>query len=222
MLSLARSRYTLIAQLVFLAIHFLGLTVGIAYNASTPDLYPNNAHHKIGWIATVVVTAHVLLSLFNRAAGAVWASRASSPSYQELRSFIPVTRSTLDTDQALDGNDPSFQRPNRTSYDSGHGTDRASESLRSNSISTIEDHATVGSTENRRNLEDVAFDDELLRQQPTPSRWHWSSSKLPIRSLSHGVAIMRLWYNIVDRIVLPFGFVALCTGIVTFGRFFVC
>lgn len=52
MLSLARSRYRLTAQLVFLAVNGGGVLLGTVYNANTPDLYPNNAHHKLGWIVT--------------------------------------------------------------------------------------------------------------------------------------------------------------------------
>ncbi|KAG7106629.1 putative membrane protein C3B8.06 like [Verticillium longisporum] len=59
MLSLARSRYTLASQSVFLAINALGVLVGTIYNAATPDLYPNNAHHKAGWAFTWVALAQL-------------------------------------------------------------------------------------------------------------------------------------------------------------------
>jgi len=47
MLSIARSRYTLVVQLAFLAVNALGVILVTIYNASTPDFYPNNAHHKL-------------------------------------------------------------------------------------------------------------------------------------------------------------------------------
>ncbi|PKS10874.1 hypothetical protein jhhlp_002631 [Lomentospora prolificans] len=218
MLSLARSRYTLAAQISFLATHFVGLALGIVYNTNTPDLYPNNAHHKIGWIVTVVVTVHVSLSLAKRATGTSWAKRTTSRSYQELRSFIPITRFSLDTHQTL--NASPYQPANRSSYDSGHGTDRATESLRSNSISTVTDGDIASPTEERRRLQDDSFDDEPLTSHPHQGRWAQYGSKFSIRTHIRGAAALRVWYNVVDRIILPFGFVAICTGIVTYGRFF--
>ena len=61
MLSVARSRYTNFSQFVFLASNALGLVTGVIYNANTPDLYQNNAHHKIGWIATWIMSAHTVV-----------------------------------------------------------------------------------------------------------------------------------------------------------------
>ncbi|PNH27736.1 hypothetical protein VD0002_g10084 [Verticillium dahliae] len=66
MLSLARSRYTLASQSVFLAFNALGVLVGAIYNAATPDLYPNNAHHKAGWVFTWIALAQVCIGLFGR------------------------------------------------------------------------------------------------------------------------------------------------------------
>ncbi|KAG7149277.1 putative membrane protein C3B8.06 like [Verticillium longisporum] len=66
MLSLARSRYTLASQSVFLAFNALGVLVGAIYNAATPDLYPNNAHHKAGWVFTWISLAQVCIGLFGR------------------------------------------------------------------------------------------------------------------------------------------------------------
>jgi len=63
MLSIARSRLAVPTQLLFLALNGCGIFFGIFYNVDTPDLYANNAHHKIGWIATWVMTAQVAMSL---------------------------------------------------------------------------------------------------------------------------------------------------------------
>ena len=71
MLSLARSRYRLTAQLVFLAVNGGGVLLGTIYNASTPDLYPNNAHHKLGWIVTWTVCAQVVVGLLSSVVGAL-------------------------------------------------------------------------------------------------------------------------------------------------------
>ena len=52
MLSIARSRYHLPAQVIFHILNGLGMFTGFVYNHSTPDLYKNNAHHPIGWVVT--------------------------------------------------------------------------------------------------------------------------------------------------------------------------
>lgn len=63
MLSIAHSRYTIPVQFVFLIINAIALPFGIIYNTSTPDLYENNTHLKVGWIATWVMCAQVVISL---------------------------------------------------------------------------------------------------------------------------------------------------------------
>ncbi len=92
MLSLARSRYTLLSQFIFIATNGAGVLLGVIYNTNTPDLYPNNSHHKLGWIVTWVVGAQVLIGLLGRIAGALSGKRtqvdAASGEYQ---AFIPVS-----------------------------------------------------------------------------------------------------------------------------------
>ncbi|GAM42685.1 hypothetical protein TCE0_044r16897 [Talaromyces pinophilus] len=66
MLSIAHSRYTVPVQLVFLIINAIALLFGIIYNTSTPDLYENNAHHKVGWIATWVIPDYARVDFSTR------------------------------------------------------------------------------------------------------------------------------------------------------------
>lgn len=212
MLSLARSRYTLLSQLIFLAANGLGMFVGIVYNGKTPDLYPNNAHHKIGWIATVVVCVHVFLGLLERATGFMRKSDAGKGAYQGLRSYKP----TGDRHGAGDSR--------RASYDSGHGSDRLTESLRSNSVSTLAENRPLRSDEGEQEFdEEESFTDvEFLQRESRPSGWQGWVSKMPMGIFRRGSKAFSLWYDIVDRVILPLGFITFCTGIVTFGRFFVC
>ena len=217
MLSLARSRYTLPAQLVFSASNGLGVFLGIVYNRKTPDLYPNNAHHKIGWIITVVVGVHVFLHLLDRITGFMRKDGAGKGAYHGLRSYIP---GAADRGRSSESAQPAY----RASYDSGHGTDRLTESLRSNSVSTLAENSPLRSEEGERGYdEEVAFTDiEFLPREARPSRWHGWLSKIPMGIFRRGSRTFGLYYDIVDRIILPFGFVAFTTGIVTFARFFVC
>ncbi|KND90904.1 putative membrane protein C3B8.06 [Tolypocladium ophioglossoides CBS 100239] len=208
MLSLAKSRYTLASQFVFLATNAFGLLLATIYNAQTPDLYPNNAHHKLGWVVTWVVSAQVLVSLVGWVAGAVGGERSRrSP---ERLAFIPVSPDPVDGGY-------------RMSNDSGQGSEPKTESLRSNSVSTLDDDEGLPMPSPRKDeyeggdQDDDHFDDMLL-SPPAPAS--------PLASKAATVISSRVWkyldllYRVIDRIILPFGFAALTTGIVTFGRFF--
>ena len=61
MLSVARSRVAPIVQLLFLGVHSIGLLLGMLYINKTPNLYANNAHGKIGWVATWIVFAQCVI-----------------------------------------------------------------------------------------------------------------------------------------------------------------
>jgi hypothetical protein len=217
MLSLVRSRYTLASQFIFIAVNALGILLGSIYNAQTPDLYPGNAHHSIGWIVTWVTAAHVLVSLVRRVAGAVKASYRGS--IQEQHRFIPVS-----TDMGVDHGHHRFEPGYRLSDDSGQGSEPASESFRSNSVSTH-----VGDEE-----EDISL--TLSRQAKEYGEDRLDLEAMPFSNLRRRSALAqklakaisgRLWkyvtvgYKIIDRIILPVGFVAVTTGVVTYGRLFV-
>ncbi|POR33948.1 Putative membrane protein C3B8.06 [Tolypocladium paradoxum] len=208
MLSLAKSRYTLASQFAFLATNALGLLLATIYNARTPDLYPNNAHHKLGWVVTWVVSAQALVSLVGWVAGAVSDQRSRGST--ERLAFIPVY-----SDPADGGC--------RMSNDSGHGTEPNTESLRSNSVSTLDDDEGLPMPSPRKDeyhrgdQDDDRFDDMPL-SSPAPAS--------PLASKAATVVSSSVWKyldllcRVVDRVILPLGFVALTTGIITFGRFF--
>src|ERR1700744_1641964 len=89
MFSIARSRYALPVQFLFLAVNGLGLLFGIVYNINTPDLYVHNAHHRIGWIATWMGTALVITNLlftYSRRS-----KQARAPAASERAAFLPVS-----------------------------------------------------------------------------------------------------------------------------------
>lgn len=218
MLSLARSRYTLAIQFLFLATNAIGILLSIIYNASTPDLYPNNAHHKIGWVFTWVMVAQVLLGLLAKVAGV--SSRRSAQkvhpsSVGERQSFIPVSRAAMaEHHRQSDAADVY-----RLSNDSGQGTEPHTESLRSHSSSDSSSDIPLRKAGEHFHEDD----DDLEAHLPVASQ----SGR--VRSLVSKVAdklSTRVWrilffgYDFVDRIILILGFVMLSTGIATFGRFF--
>jgi hypothetical protein len=213
MLSLARSRYTLFVQFGFLAMNAGGVLLGVIYNASTPDLYPNNAHHKLGWIVTVVVGAQVVVGLLARVAGAL--KREKVGRAEERQGFIPVsTEAMAEHEFRLDSGPYA-----RFSNDSGQRTELGTESLRSNSLSS----GTESLRKEYRHEDDDA-DDDLEAHVPMftkSSKAHSMVAKVAGKISDRFWKVLLFAYNFVDRTILILGFIALCTGIIAYGRFFV-
>ncbi|EGX96541.1 hypothetical protein CCM_01198 [Cordyceps militaris CM01] len=215
MLSIAKSRHAPAVQFVFAAVNAVGVVLSAVYDASTPDLYPNNAHHKIGWIITWVSSAHVFVTFAGRFVNARNISILNG-SYQILHPFL-----------ALSGHGPAqntqanyYRQQGCSPDDSGHGTVSQSPSARSSSVSTICADDTRFQSENSK---EHGEDNDEFEHLPL------SATAFPIkppivkmtRIVSHSVwKFVQLWCRVVDRVILPFGFVALTTGIVTFARFF--
>lgn len=65
MISAARSRLAIPVQFAFLVVNGLGIFTSIVYDTNTPDLYPNNSHHKIGWAITWIAVVWILLGFVN-------------------------------------------------------------------------------------------------------------------------------------------------------------
>src|ERR1700753_1457140 len=107
MFSIAKSRYTLLMQFIFFALHTIGIFVGTLYNANTPDLYENNAHHKMGWIFTWFALTWVFIGIINTYA-------TKSPSIKSIFGIGKAPYQKLTQDE--DG------RGRRWSGASGNGT----------------------------------------------------------------------------------------------------
>ncbi|KAL2751928.1 hypothetical protein ACRALDRAFT_2114916 [Sodiomyces alcalophilus JCM 7366] len=214
MLSLARSRYTLALQFVFLAANALGVLLSMIYNAKTPDLYPNNAHPRVGWVATCVITTQVLVGLLGRIAGH-WRKRPAADygNGAEHHAFIPVPTASVEDQRRLD--EIRFSSPYRPSNDSGQGTE----------LSTESGQTSPRYSDARKEYADAEDDDGIEDGLPMPMPSENSRGTSVLRRMS-GLISPRVWrwlmiaYDVVDRTILFLGFIAFCLGIVTFGRFF--
>ena len=220
MLSLARSRHRFTAQLVFLAVNGGGVLLGTIYNASTPDLYPNNAHHKLGWVVTWTVCAQVVVGLLSSVAGVLkrGSGQAGHMYDDERRSFIPVST------EAIAEHESSFPKSHRFSNDSGQGTEVKTESLRSHSPSGSNSLTFPPTHDIRGQFHEEDLDDGIhLRGS---ERRKTGAVRLVIQKIASMIS-SRVWrvlmfaYNFVDRTILILGFIALATGTITFGRLFV-
>ncbi|KAH7246902.1 hypothetical protein B0J15DRAFT_402440 [Fusarium solani] len=201
-LSLASSRYTLAAQLVFMAFNGFGLLLALFYNTRTPDLYPNNAHHKIGWIITAVMVAHVIVGFLARRKSAT--SISGTHGRAEEQSFVPLATITTEynyNDASDDDNSSNdgHCRGSINSIDGGSGTTHAEDY----DEDTFKD-SRASQPSHRQGLLSAVINSttRVISQVTSLSTW------------------ARYGYKVTDRIILPFGFIAFTSGIATFGRFF--
>lgn len=225
MLSIARSRYTLALQFVFLAMNALGVVLATVYNANTPDLYPNNAHSKLGWLVTWVVSAQVLIGLLGKVAGASSSRNFGTYNKNEYQSFIPVSTAAMAEHHRMNGSP--FANEYRLSNDSGQGTEPCTESLRSHSRSSSSNEVSPRVSDVHRK-EYVEDGDELEDgpSMPMPTVSHENKAGSLIAKVTGKISSrvrkgLLCVYNFVDRTILPLGFATFCLGIVTYGRFFV-
>ncbi|PQE31723.1 integral membrane protein [Rutstroemia sp. NJR-2017a WRK4] len=203
MFSISRSRFTLLTQFAFLAINAAGVLCSTIYNASTPDLYPNNAHHKIGWLLTWICCAQVVIGVISAYAG-------HRDNKQKDSGYTPVSREAMaEHTRRLQRND------SRLSNDSGQGTEPNTESLRSGSISVDGDEEIT--------LDEPEKDDsevEKIALMKGTKIDKYLSRRLPGLISARILRVFGFAYNVVDRLILLLGFVALTTGIITYGGLF--
>lgn len=211
LLSISRSRYKLPVQLTFLATNGIGVFLITIYNASTPDFYPNNAHHKLGWILTWTVCAQAFMGIIS-----AYANRRGGKN-EERGAFIPISTEIMAEHQRLHGHRPS--NIYRLSNDSGQGTEPNTESLRSQSISSAS--SDQHPLPKLRHEEEEDEQDEKVGLVQGSRLDQYLSKKIPGMLSSRVLRIFEFFYNAIDRVILILGFVALTTGIITYGGFFV-
>lgn len=218
MLSVARSRLALPSQLTFLVLNATAVLVGIIYNGQTPDLYENNAHHKLGWVVTWVATAQVVMTLIFTYAGRGETETDISP--HERGAFLPV--STDDNVGPLQSYPSGTFHDYRWSGDSGQGTERASSSLHSRPSSP-----NCDSPNDYDGFEKP--EDQVPSSTSGSGRWlqgtvvdRFLSSRMPKMVSSRVLRVLDGVHMVIERIILPFGFAAIATGGVTYGGIMVC
>ncbi|KAL4944862.1 hypothetical protein BDV06DRAFT_186291 [Aspergillus oleicola] len=214
MLSIARSRLALLSQFFFLVVNAVGLFVGIVYNSQTPDLYENNAHHKIGWIATCVIAVQVVLALIFTYAGR---GEKEENAYERAQ-FLPV--STDDMAGSPTTLPAGIRHEYRWSRDSGQGTERNTASLHSRASSSCPSPSD--------DYDGFEKPEEELPEQLPESRGFMRSNvldrflanRVPSLVSARALRILSFLYNVIDRLILQFGFIAIATGAVTYGGIF--
>jgi hypothetical protein len=211
-LSIARSRYTLPSQLIFLATNALALVLGVVYNHGTPELYANNSHSKIGWIITWIASAWVCMTVLQR-----YTARSSSSSNNDDDAH-PMTIANMARYERVHSE---MSDPSRYSNDSGQGTERNSSSLfghsRSPSVES-EDQQFAGPT--RRYTEDDESFDKISEKRGflRKSSLAWFFSRHAPRFVAgRTLKAVRFLYVVLERTILIQGLVAIESGTVVYG-----
>lgn len=210
MLSISRSRYSLPVQFLFLALNAVGVFLVTIYNASTPDMYPNNAHHKLGWVLTWVMSAQIMIGVISAYTGRKDGKSEARPA------FMPVSAAAMEQHQRM--HSPQLAEMYRFSNDSGQGTEPNTESLRSQSISS---HGEDELPEVRQAPEEDDNDVEKQGLMHGSRVDKYLSKRIPGMLSSKFLRIFQFFYDVVDRLILILGFAALATGMITYGGFFV-
>ncbi|KAI1619742.1 hypothetical protein EDD37DRAFT_570458 [Exophiala viscosa] len=217
--SVSRSRFALPVQFLFLLLNGFGVLFGTVYNVNVPDLYENNAHHKIGWIATWIVTAQVIMSLMFHYSGR--GKRSEEAASAEGRAFLPVT-----VENMTQHNTPLYS-DHRWSGDSGQGTE-ASSTLNSRDASPINPNRRDPYNDFEKPEPQPEADDEehesLSARKPRNS-WlrfmdKYLASWVPNLLSAKILRIIEIVYEVIDRTILVLGFIALMTGGVTYVGMF--
>jgi hypothetical protein len=218
MFSLAHSRYTLVLQLTFLLANAAGLLTGVIYNHSTPDLYPSNSHHKLGWAITWLATGWVVMGLVNLYA------RAQTDSRQ------PISRAAMAQYERLQAAEDPQQHDTRWSNDSGQGTERNSESLFGENSQTPSlrsenqefDEPRQQYQDNDDDFEEVDINARndaekrgFLRKSLRVDRF--LSKNIPRIAFGRTTVVIRFLHALVERFLLQLGFVGIMTGLVVYG-----
>ena len=213
MLSVARSRLSLVTQLAFLGFHSFGLLLGTIYSGKTPDLYENNVHSKIGWIVTWIIVAQCVIGLVKLAARIGKPQEASA---EEQTSFLPISTEVLAQHRAT-----LYQDAYRYSQDSGHFT--ASEPSRSQSISSMQEQ----NEEEERKLheyDDAHADAEADHTEKQGllgnAKVQRAATRITAVLSKRAMRVLSLMYDATECISLLLGFAAIVSGAVVYGGVF--
>ena len=201
-LSVARSNFAGIAQLMFMVLNAIGLALGTIYSNKTPDLYPNNSHSKIGWILTLIVVAQTIIITGS-------GSRRKQPT-------MPLSVEAMARHHART---PDIQDDAGYPHASRQGEDMASP--RNNSMSGTTD-CEEDNSHQRQDYHDSGSDWDFTEEKGLldHSAVDRVLSRLPLRFLQKALRYMDISRDLIDYIVLLLGFFGITTGIVVYGGIF--
>jgi hypothetical protein len=198
MFSIARSqRFTIPAQLAFLAVNGLGLFTSIIYNAKTPDFYPYNAHHKMGWAVCWIATAWLLMTFLT-----LYMAR-----YEKTKERHAMTTDNIAQYDRLQGQD------HRWSRDSGHDSATLCSGSRSPSSESVPLHKLEMPEEGDGSEEQGFIQNNSVNR--------FLSRRVPRISSGRAVTAFKVVFTSIERCMPILGFASLLSGGVVYGGLYV-
>ena len=201
MFSIARSRFTIPAQFVFLAVNGLGLLTSIIYNAKTPNFYPGNAHHKMGWAVSWIAAVWFFMTFLN-----LYMAR-----YEKSKQRYAMTADNIVQYDRLQDQDLRWSR------DSGHDSVTLCSGSRSASSDSIPPHKFEMPEEGDE--ENAGSEEQGFIQNNSVDRF--LSRKVPRISSGRAVTAFKVLFTLVERCMPVLGFVSLVSGGVVYGGLYV-
>ena len=210
MLSVARSRYHLLAQIIFHGINGLGLFTGVIYNRSTPDLYVSNSHHPVGWIVTSFTMLWTFLSLA--------VAFAAAKRREEFDLVAPRSSSQSQTEDDPVQNYMDSPPTYRYSRDSGN----FSGGSRSNSSESIFDKGETVPLQDDREHDDFehhhASEPRSVFRRNTVRCALAGAARFALGTRTS--ATLRVMQVVLEKFLLLFGFLAITSGFIVYGGLF--
>lgn len=206
MLTIARSRLMLPVQSVFVMLNSVGVFLGVIYNINTPNLYENNAHRSVGWIATWIVTVQVVTDLcfayFRR-------NKAREPTFgAEPAAFLRLA--------TIQQEDSRASNPRRWSR-SGYHEITLPSSANEPEDSDLE-HSEDVETEPEMEAQSFAIFSHRSRKIRHRSTivYKYVPTRVSVWLSRMNMRAAETMYEIANRTILIFGYIALLTGVVTY------
>ncbi|KAK6363071.1 hypothetical protein TWF730_000517 [Orbilia blumenaviensis] len=196
MFAVAKSNLHIPVQFVFLAINGFAIFLSILYNAQTPDLYPANAHHRMGWVAVAILTVQT-------AVGVIFSVAKSSdaPNKEEASSLMAAATARY---QRMESHD----RQGSWNTDSAHGGSDHSPSSRSPSLEGEPLYNDHEEQELKAVGEETRFEKLAKKYVPrftVAQRW---------------ITVASVGYQISQRLLLIWTFMLIATGASTYTGVF--
>lgn len=206
MLSVARSRYHLPAQIAFHATNGLALFTGFVYNHSTPDLYVSNAHHPIGWTVTFWTILWTFLSL----------STAYVGTKEQHDCEISPLR-TPNRDEAKNDDFGGYVDSPATSCSSRDSGNFSGDSRANSSDSIFEKNDVSPPYGDEEHGDGGTESSGFLGRRSVDGLFAKFSKSVSLARVS---AVLRIIQVILEKLLLLLGFFAITSGFVVYGGLF--
>ncbi|OQN95861.1 hypothetical protein B0A48_18146 [Cryoendolithus antarcticus] len=209
MFSVARSRYSLVTQMVFHAFNGAGMVTGFVYSRATPDLYTGEAHSLLGYVVTSLTVIWTLAS-------AIATLKYSNSTHIGFASNHAASRHDIAPYAQLQQYEDS-----PVDYHSSRDSGNFSSGSRGSSVS--------GSRKEEDLPELPPSDESHTDEHNGDKRKTFLGNGLVERFLSRNTArfvgqrifgVARVMQILLDKLLLLLGFTAITSGFVVYGGIF--